>query len=223
MSTATATRERPILFSGEMVRAILDGRKTQTRRVVTPQPADRFSEPQVGPGWVCVWWRVLNDLNDWHDVRMPFHPGDRLYVRETWRGLHRFHTKSVPSGTYIHYEADGGGDPQGRRGRLGRFGRVRPSIHMPRWASRINLDVTSVRVERVQDATEGDCIAEGMEGVGCDHRYAENGACTDCMNSGWIEPPGLHFKELWDSLNAKRGYSWDTNPWVWVIEFRGAS
>ena len=213
-------RERPIIFSGPMVRAILDGRKTQTRRVVMPQPAERFSEPQVGPGWICTWWRVDDDLNDWHDVRLPYQPGDRLYVRETW-ATNSWYDETAPSAMNpedapLFWRASDRDKPYPSRGRW------RPSIHMPRWASRIDLDVTAVRVERVQDATEGDCIAEGMEGVGCDHRYAENGACTDCMNSGWIEPPGLHFMELWDSLNAKRGYSWDSNCWVWVVEFSQA-
>ena len=226
MATATEARERGILFSGPMVRAILDGRKTQTRRVVIPQPAAGFGEPHIGPGWVCAWWRVKDDHNDWHDVRLPYQPGDRLYVRETWRVMKSYddlspkesvHFVGVDCEGFVQYQAEGI-----KPDHIGHWGKWRPSIYMPKPFSRIWLDVTGVRVERVQDATESDCIAEGAQGVGCEHGAAElTGAgynCTDCMNSGWIEPPGLHFMEIWDSINAHRA-PWSDNPWVWVISF----
>ena len=227
MASAVEVRERPILMSAEMVRAVLDGRKSQTRRVVRPQPAERFTEPQIGPGWICTWWRVDDDLNDWHDVRLPFQPGDLLYVRETWRITNAYDVLSPKESVhfvgedcegFIQYQADGI-----KPDHMGHWGKWRRSFHMPKAFSRIWLEVTAVRVERVQDATESDCIAEGIEGVGCDHRYADGLGCTDCLNSGWVEPPGVGFRELWDSLNSRRGYSWDSNPWVWVVEFTGLS
>ena len=162
-------------------------------------------------------------------------PGDRLYVRETFARYDNSTAKTDRDAIWYRADLEGRNFRSWDHKLLRRVPKMlggelpedlpwHPSIHMPRWASRIDLEVTGIRVERVQDATEGDCIAEGMEGVGCEHGLAElTGAgynCTDCYNSGWVEPPGLHFMELWDSLNAKRGYSWESNPFVWVVEFR---
>ena len=217
MATAVEVRERPILMSGEMVRAILDGRKTQTQRVVRPQPAERFTEPQIGPGWICTWWRVDDDLNDWHDVRLPFQPGDLLYVRETWRITNAYDVLSPKESVhfvgedcegFIQYQADGI-----KPDHMGHWGKWRRSFHMPKAFSRIWLEVTAVRVERVQEITEEDCIAEGCTTYECGH--------PDC-GDGHYGPRGA-FYTLWDSLNSRRGYSWDSNPWVWVVEFTGLS
>lgn len=204
--------ERPILFTGAMVRAILDGTKTQTRRVVNPQPDGAWAAPgrTSGPyGWI----------------------GDLLYVRETWRVA-----KALDGVSPKMVEVALGGDTayciQYRAGDVpspfapvpeDMCGKWRPSIHMPKSFSRLWLRVTDVRVERLQEISETDCLAEGVTGLGCDHMAMEaTGAgmnCTDCYNSGWIEPPGLHFLDLWNSINAKRGYSWDSDPYVRAVTF----
>jgi len=174
--------ERQIIFSGEMVRAILEGRKTQTRRVIKPQPIDKL--------WMAV---------------CPYgERGWRLWVRESWRpaDLGRVPGERQP----IQYRAD--------EATLERHYHVapaayfpgeakwRPSIHMPRWASRITLEVVAVRVERVQDIREDDAFAEGICG------------------GDWLGDPVGEFAKLWDTLNQSRGFGWSVNPWVWVIEFK---
>lgn len=190
----TTTKERPILFSGEMVRAILGGHKTQTRRVVKPQP-------HAGARWGLQGWE------DGHGcaLRNPYgQPGDLLWVRETW-------AYNEAQGTI--YAADGDTpDPDDNDGPERCRGRWRPSIHMPRWASRITLEVVSVRVERVQSITHEDALAEGIED-------AEPGA--DLRIAGLpYSFARTRFCLLWNSINAARGYSWEVNPWVWVVEFR---
>jgi len=194
-------KERPILFSGPMVRAILEGRKTQTRRVVKPQPpADHpFPQPCVNDGY---WW---NDSKDDHDdvsfwptystcLPCPYgKPGDQLWARET-------HCKY--GGRFI-YRADYG-DLTPISDGIG--GPWKPSIHMPRIASRITLEITGVRVERLQDISEADVIAEG---VSYDMPIV--------FKSGDDTPRGL-FGELWESIHGEG--SWDLDPWVWVIEFQ---
>jgi hypothetical protein len=148
-------KERPILFSTEMVRAILDGRKTQTRR-----------------------------LHNHGEI------GDRLWVRETWK---------LSSG-HVWFKADGE-PPQEEIDMQGGRWRWRPSIFLPRVFSRIILEITGVRQERLQDITNTDRIAEGI---------------LKSTNRDMF----LAFQRLWDSINAKRGYAWDTNPMVWAIEFK---
>lgn len=180
-------KERPIIFSGEMVRAILEGRKTQTRRVVKPQP-----------------WPVETVDTERHVIvshpdklRVPpcpyGQPGDRLWVRETW-----WHPRATEAHIdNVAYRADGEMPCHLVETNW------RPSIHMPRWASRILLEVTDVRVERVQDISEADVQAEGCTG-------SPFGPMGDAVL----------FPRVWDSINAKRGHDWDTNPWVWVVSFR---
>jgi hypothetical protein len=218
-------KERPILFSGAMVRAILEGRKTQTRRVVKPSRAYPFDfvggGPKDGPDWnnpECWgfehpdhgWWLLKGCAgeSDIHQIPCPYGQiGDRLWVRETW--------SADFAGHYPHdrvwYAADDDRvhDIDVRDGVRGIYSpesdvhvpfRWRPSIHMPRWASRITLEVTGVRVERLQSISEADAIAEGCV-VGPDR------------TARW------DYILLWDSLNATRGYGWDVNPWVWVVEF----
>lgn len=181
--------ERPILFSGPMVRAILEGRKTQTRRVMNPQPVDQDENG----------WYVQVPVTDARAPGMVFYerkyfhcpygqPGDQLWVRETFDDVHG-------SVLYRANPEDAEDFPPcgGKRCHW------KPSIFMPRWASRITLEIVGVRVERVQEITPDDARAEGVE-----HLYAPRNA----------------FANLWDSINAKRGYGWDSNPWVWVVEFR---
>lgn len=186
-------RERPILFSGPMVRAILDGRKTQTRRVITkinPAYLDAHCGERAGVNERRVNRAALASMD------CPFGVvGDRLWVREAWC--------EVRSG--LRYRAD---FPEGEPNPL----RFKPSIHMPRSASRLTLEVESVRVERVQDIGEVDATFEGVAPV-------ENPAPTD--PDGWDATDyRAGFARLWDSLNKSRGYGWDANPWVWAISFK---
>ncbi len=215
-------KDHPILFNGEMVRAILNGRKTQTRRVIKPQPI-----------WVDGKFR-------WHQSKTTFRhgpneewlrlalrqhcpcgvPSDLLWVRETWRvdsvgyccqehkAQHNIHiefaeggdidicgNKDMRSVAYRYYDRHEGGT-------------YSPSIHMPKWTCRLWLRVKSVRVERVQEISETDCIHEGITlktsvGTGLpDHGSAYS-----------------QFRDLWDSINKNRGFGWDVNPWVWVVDF----
>lgn len=208
-------RERPILFNGDMVRAILEGRKTVTRRLVDPQPP-------VGHqwhGWIvessnrkdegkASWAACEGSLaHDAHRVHCPFgRPGDRLWVRETFVG--------GQNGTAIRYRATEPDWPAGQ----GTHWPWRPSIHMPRWASRILLEVTAVRVERLQDITEEQAQAEGADPIHLDGLTASDITALDLE---WADPATPYrngFRRLWESL----GGDWDANPWVWVIEFKRA-
>lgn len=185
---------KPIIFSGEMIKAILDGRKTQTRRVIKPQPINVID---------CnlIYGDIYPSKAEYtpNDYRLaPYQPGDILWVRETWAKLFPEYEKIV----YL-YKANGGGHGQDYR--------WRPSIHMPREAARAFLRVTNVRVEWLKDISETDAIAEGcIEGL-----KIYDGEPPLQMNY----KPQHQYMELWDKLNAKRGYSWDSNPWVWVYEF----
>lgn len=175
-------KERPILFSGEMVRAILDGRKTQTRRVVkqpiTTRDGHTFMSGQ----------RIDNNRAVLAQCRYG-KPGDRLWVRETW-GLFDTAPKDGPDDALVFYRATDG-ELRELRHQL-----WRPSIHMPRWASRLMLEITNVRVERLNDITYEDALAEG------------------CVDLG-------HFGCLWQCLNdARPACAWVDNPWVWVLEFK---
>ena len=195
-------RERPILMSGQMVRAILDGRKTQTRRPIADVSADCELFLDAGDGF---WQQCYRDgggaihSKSWLS-RCPYgQPGDRLYVRETWQDTRS--PGEPQNARQIMYRADDD------RSLIG----WRPSIHMPRWASRITLEITGVRVERVQDISEDDAMAEGM-------------ISTAKLNEANDDYAGMYardiFSQEWDSIYAKRGMGWDDNPWVWVIEFR---
>lgn len=203
-------KERPVIFNGEMVRAILDGRKTQTRRVINPQPT--LSE-RTGFNWKGAAYGIGSTYRD--TVRnfancfktCPFgQVGDRLWVRETFQGplipedeLSEYlgaNPDKFQSPAYCEYAADGGAKPEYvDSDENTRYG-WRPSIHMPRWASRITLEITAVRVERLQDISKADAIAEGG---------------TEHFNIDWFGP-------LWASIYGVD--SWNANPWVWVIEFR---
>lgn len=213
----TATKERPIIFNAAMVRAILEGSKTQTRRVLD-LPHLKRSDTR-GYDWTWRGQAPIKTIKQqqrhpggcWQDVRharllsfCPYgQPGDRLWVREAW-AMDRVYDGRPPSvGNPLFtrwFAADNTKD--GPSNCNDERGKGRPSIHMPRWASRITLEVTDVRVERVQEISEFDIRAEGL--TRSDHG------------------PNIHasFRLLWDSINAKRGYSWESNPWVWAITFR---
>lgn len=231
-------KEHPILFNGEMVRAILDGRKIQTRRVIRRQPPRwvKIVEAAVGrfvtmlgrhPSGKCGHEKcacIPVPGNSMWTEKCPYgQPGNRLWVRESIRG------NIVEPGTWrITYVADGASVDLSRN--LPGYGLspllgitksrpVVPSIHMPRWASRITLEVVSVRVERVQEISRDDAIAEGIESSwdGSAHWYKDysKGAISQ-----FKQRPVWSFRSLWDSINAKRGLGWDVNPYVWVIEFK---
>lgn len=218
--------ERPILFSGEMVRAILAGKKTQTRRVIKPQPQalnDRgWFEYRGKSRGKCTWNAFVTKavlgtapIEEW----CPYgQPGDRLWVRETWNtvdyevdypGVCIRYKASEPTPGVLRQSEDywiswdiveKHGDNPDKYMDANFRSDWRPSIHMPRWASRITLEVTGVRVEQVQDISEADVQAEGCE-TGSEYWYDE-------------------FRKLWNAINDKRGFGWYTNPWVWVVEFR---
>jgi len=181
--------EKPILFSGPMVRAILEGRKTQTRRVVKCAGLDL-----CGPcGLSGEDMRLAG--RDWSGnsvlLKCPHgETGSRLWVRETFQLI-------PDDGGSVVYRAT---DPDWETTEDWTW---KPSIFMPRHASRITLEITTVRVERVQDIGEVDAKAEGVEPFAPD---------DGCYRSGYAG--------LWDSINAKRGFGWESNPWVWLLEFK---
>ncbi|MFV5212728.1 hypothetical protein ACLIIZ_03235 [Azonexus caeni] len=202
-------KERPILFSALMVRAILGGRKTQTRRVVKPIP-------QMVTNKSIVTWdgdaAYLMRLFDQVGRSCPYgHPGDRLWVREA---THRRPMLNLLTGEPLAPEYDGGAytadgeDVQDSAGFdfVWWYSRKScPSIHMPRWASRILLEITAVRVERLHDISEADAMKEGAEPVLVP---PDGGSC----------PHAEGFRELWESINGAG--SWGADPWVWVVEFK---
>lgn len=228
-------KERPILFSGEMVRAILAGRKTQTRRVVKPQPSDTFLASDVGmyhptfidkdgeqyPGPVRF---GAADENE--DFPFPYGIiGSHLWVRETWKPHCEGEiSPEFPLGTCIKYRADGTCiKPENWTTEQGQWCEAqeesknwKPSIFMPRYASRITLEIVAVRVERLQEINEADARAEGVEpGILCNDGMlatpmdAEEESRATCRDS---------YEFLWDCINGAG--SWALNPWVWVIELK---
>jgi len=231
-------KEHPILFSGAMVRAILEGRKTQTRRVMKDQPPQGsilcydVLDAYQGKGY--FFQRAVKigaDLFHQKRTLLPnkgkprYKAGDRLWVREIW-GVG---TRPDPAEGWrdgIEYKADElyleehddlnlyEVTPPDGADLCDYWSGWHPSIHMPRLFSRITLEVTAVRVERVRDISEEDAQAEGCE---------NNVRLIYGNEARPIDYEGLYaverFENLWDSINAKRGYSWESNPWVWVIEF----
>lgn len=204
---------KQILFNTEMVRAILDGRKTCTRRLVKPQPDEKHTFPlgfvtdstekkEVG----CFGFGINEYGGSIQYAKPPYQPGDILYVRETW--------KEAPKG-YYYYE-------DWQKDDIADVTKWKPSIHMPKEAARIWLKVTDVRIERLQSITVEGAIREGAEGEKCHHTNAGAFGCTDCMNTGWIEPPQVEFMQIWNSTIKKSDidrYGWNANPYVFVIEF----
>ncbi|MNX89177.1 hypothetical protein D3C86_1211820 [compost metagenome] len=218
--------ERPILFSGPMVKAILDGHKTQTRRLVKTQPPEG-SRVMMSTSNQQRPWSVHfgNDEGFGIVAECPYGwPGDRLWVRETWAavpntaGCEKYGAGFDPKRSEVEqYRAGVVFDPEGYRYRATwektHGARWRPPIHMPRKASRILLEIVSVRVERLQEISSADATAEGINwNPGTAWTFSEARGLTDAYRS--------QFADLWDSINSKRGLGWDTNPWVWAITFR---
>jgi hypothetical protein len=227
--------DRPILFSAEMVRAILDGRKTQTRRIIKPQPPAEaesvcrqlYSQeaPEFDGAW--TWWAGKPQKPITKPLFCPYgKPGDLLWVRETW----------ARHASGVDYAADFAAISRPEAGPW------RPSIHMPRWASRITLRITDIRVERLQDISEDDALAEGCEarpfpgpwwqgyrdlGDGqLFHQQAIGETAPDWMigpkqmpPTPWLDQSARDgFRSIWMGLHGPG--AWDDNPWVWVISFQ---
>jgi hypothetical protein len=236
-AVTTAGRERPILFSSPMVRAILAGRKTQTRRILGWKPREdglnlAFSGLELGfycsdspaSGYVL---RSRGAGSCWNDRTHPAHcphgaTGDRLWVRETHACFHVGEglDRAVPE--CVAYRAtcrdDGSFDFVNTRGEVMglRVTKWTPSIFMPRWASRITLEITEIRVQRLQEISDEDAKAEGIERdtEPCDHTR------LSCEEIKCLGPTHRStFCELWDLINGKRA-AWASNPWVWAITFR---
>lgn len=209
MTTASAVKERPIIFSGPMVRAILEGRKTQTRRVIkNVPPGDTPVTEMYFSGRVSPYGVV----------------GDRLWVRESWSleacgdPYYEITYRADRAHREVRAETDEQNDLLTKLYDTQR-GEWRPSIHMPRWASRILLEVVSVRVERLQDVTEEDAKAEGVEQfLGSNYWKGEPHPVKGHPKSRLCARDA--FADLWNGINAARDYGWDVNPWVWVVEFR---
>lgn len=258
MAALTGPKERPILFSGPMVRALLDGRKTQTRRMVKPQPPTEhdfrgasFALDRAVADGVKLYsqndydrlpkhptdWSLTGSVGVARDAGFPMRyrcpygaPGDRLWVKESWWIATKYSYGTTPEGCEIdppplahrrydpvRFAADG--DPPncanrhyGPDGLAGGWFAApdpyavwvrRPGIHMPRWASRLTLEITDVRVERLQQISEADAEAEGAE-----YGYGEGAAISQRRM----------FELLWESINGAD--SWDANPWVWVVSFQ---
>jgi hypothetical protein len=223
MSTAVQAevKERPIIFGADSVKSIFAGHKTQTRRVMKPQAEFRSVDFGIGPDrWQKVWMFDPGPKVDFRlsigDPRVlnycPYgEVGGHLWVREAWgdvTGAFQSHECEDPqvwayradeavhnSNAFLEHMSDSGIV----------CNRWRSPIFMPRWMSRLTLEITNVRVERLKEITEGDVEAEGVR--------PSNPACgVTCARD--------LFKQVWDWLNAKRGFGWDKNPWVWVIEFK---
>ena len=196
--------ERPILFSAEMVRAIFGGNKTMTRRIVKPQPT-----------WVQAHTAYIGRKIGIHEVLCPYgRKGDRLWVRETWQCVHVYIdpetgygddikvAKEIPKEKDSYWRPIYAADQEYEENSWDRGFRWRPSIHMPRWASRLSLEVTDVRIERLQAINADDAIDEGIE-------TETIGSCREAVEA---------FARLWESINGPG--SWAENPWVWAVSFK---
>ncbi len=238
---STPVKERGFTAYPHEVRAILAGTQTQFRRAMKPQPSEG--------------WQPHGRISEIHDIRKddplrhvmghgfcnedgdegypcPYgKPGDRLFVKETWRVRSDVWQWVERGLVTIGYEADSTTSTLSSSDKAGDYwtasdedARRRSSTTMPLWASRITLEVESVRVQRVQEISNPDALAEGCELRFCapcsESGYWPDGtACEDCSGEGRVSESQV-FHELWDSTNAKRGYGWDTSPWVWAITFR---
>lgn len=206
-------KERGMIFNGEMVRAILDGRKTQTRRIMAPQPADDI-ERCIFPNPEAIGWK--SSLRHKHGSTTAHFchygkPGDCIWVRETFQGplfdydlMDSYCKDPTPfeKPEFCVYKADGVPAPEFYDADDELHCCWRPSIHMPRWASRILLEITNVRVERLKSISDSDAIREG-----CSTANMKSGDCVADV-----------FARLWASIYGAE--SWNANPWVWVIEFK---
>lgn len=205
--------DRPILFSREMVRALLAGRKTQTRRILTPQPSNSNKfHGFVGVGET----RAVFGSSDYphrepETIKIRINVGDRLWVRETWfaaRSLNQTPPREITQDADIEYDAT-----KRSYAEIGLVGKLRPSMFMPRWASRITLIVKDVKIERLQDISGSDAIAEGAQIT--DERTMMGPMVR--IAAGTYLSPVAWYHRLWDDINGPG--AWDANPWVVAYTF----
>jgi hypothetical protein len=208
-------KERPILFSTEMVQAILAGRKTQTRRVIKPQPPEdcKDSEPMIDwcdfedHGWKNCFVSFEMAQGDSHSVKSPYGKvGDLLWVRETWAPMYN-------EFGYTGYKADDFSGIDNIKDHLYK-GKWKPSIHMPKSRARIFLEITEIKAQRLQDISEEDAKNEGIS-------ITESGNYKNYGHAPYnkdLEDAASSFMTLWWRINGMD--SWDANPWVWVIKFK---
>jgi len=200
--------DRPIIFSAPMVRALLEGQKTQTRRIIQQPDMDG------GERWVKYpsGWVLSVNAEDEYRRRIPYAPGDRLWVREAFIGPYAYEVNEYPPRDWgnkpIWFPADGPA-PEKHAGQF--WHRARPSIHMPRWASRLTLTVTDVRVQRLQDISEADATAEGAFAAIVGGFDADGEPYSDLSYREG-------YRALWDSLHGPG--AWNANPWVAAYTFR---
>ena len=229
-------KERQILFNGPMVRAIMDGRKTKTRRVVNPQPTNHHWESLPGYSLSlvlkecndgCIYarfqHRIATNEEDLMWVKCPYgKPGDLLRVRE-----HHARIPGMVGMHQVHYFSDGPLPTIDQRHDAFLL-KSYPSIHMPSWAIRITKEVTGIRAERLQDISEDDAKAEGLAAITKDGQMVKYGIPdrdglpgNDDYGWNWSEwekDPRIAFRKLWESINGPG--SWKANPWVWVVDFK---
>ena len=218
MEVLTPVKEKPILFSTAMVLAILEGRKTQTRRVIK-NPINERHIDRLLADWPLsglkelvdgvVSFEIQTDVDDSTvcKTKCPYgNVGDRLWVRETWAYL----DLGPEDGGYVYRASENGRAWESTDDSF----RWKPSIHMPRKACRLELEITDVRVERLHDISDADAIAEGIKPW-----KGEEGQFCNYLGHGYISlPPKSSFESLWHSINGKE--RWDANPWVWVVSFK---
>ena len=226
-------RELPILLNSKMVRVTLNGTKTQTRRMIKPQPDHRHRRIDFEQGVLKESSQIGGCWNVVRKTKPKYQVGDLLYVRETWRVSFVYPENSqyghrigimyhgVPRGETKCFETQDDSCKSWAMKSYDKPGLWRPSIHMPKWAARIWLEVVAVRVERLQDINEADCMAEGIREVTKDDSVFKY--CIydkgDYSKVPWSEMPRSPipvFKNLWNSIYK----NWDKNPWVWVYEFK---
>jgi len=202
-----AVKEQPIIMSGAMVRALLDGSKTQTRRPLRKQPLD-ILPMNVPNEWIGL---MSRNPNKGVVFKCKYgQVGQRLWVRETFYINEQLWVDD-------HFEPDGRTVYKADKDNPDIFkGAWKPSIHMPRWASRIDLEITEVRLAELNDMTEEDAKAEGIYSNSI---YGDTGFHWVSKDSGY-ETAIIAFERLWDSLYAQRGYGWETNCFVWVLTFK---
>lgn len=226
-------RERPILLNAEMVRAVLDGRKTQTRRMLTPRHLKMIDTAAIiGECYELESGHLHENSQSYYREWCPFGAvGDRLWVRETWQGplvgyddAYSMFKDPKPYQKVENcvYRADGGPCPEFTDADDNLRQGWRPSIHMPRWASRITLEITGVRVERLNSISEADALAEGVRRTGStpvtDPAYCNYLAANLNDVREWFDRPSDSFISLWQLIYGAE--SWQHSPWVWVIEFK---
>ena len=224
-------RVLPILFNTDMVRGILDGRKTVTRRVIKGLPDGTYDVKFNGEEWEALFGTVGKGacFDFYKELKLPCQTGDILYVRETWQECCRNTIHSQIVHNKYCFKASVDNPIYGCIDReCGQICNWKPSIHMPKEAARIWLKVTDVRVERLQEMSDDDCVKEGIRAWTKDgklYKYFPADKEGDYPNCAWSECPRTPkeaMEKIWNSTIKKSDlnrYGWEANPWVWVVEF----